>query len=176
MSSARVRYIKQFFPIESYSYDSGTVTITANTQFLYTGLPVYLNSTIQYSNFKGTANVLNGNTFTVNVSARNYIQDLSHFSVDGYLPGQTGGQVEHTLPRGTGCDTVVQSFVNGSGGASYDIDLSLDKTHWIKFDSVTHGTVDGNTSAVFIAPGWAYLRANLSSVGANTNLVIMTSE
>lgn len=183
MSTQRVKYIKQFFPIESYTYDSANTraVIVANTVYtnlLYTGLPIYLCSNIQYSNFKTVANnvVANSNTFTSSVSAVNYIQNMSHIGVDGYLPGQTGPQAEQTLPRGTGCDTVVQSFVNGTGGASYNLELSLDTTHWINFASVTHGSDNGNTVATFIAPGWAYMRANLSSVGANTNLVIMSSE
>lgn len=181
MSSQRVRKPKQFFPIESYSYDSANsiATIVANTAFtdlLYANASIYLDSQIRQESYKSSVKTISGNTFTASVPVNQYIQTLTHFSVDGYLPGQTGGQVSHTLPRGTGCDTVIQSYVSGSGGASYSIELSLDTEHWISFASVSHGTNDGNTSAVFIAPGWAYMRANLSSVGANTNLVLMTSE
>lgn len=181
MSTQRVKTIKQFFPIESYSYDSVTsmASIVANTSYtnlLFANVVVYLNSTTQYSNYKTSVNTISGNTFTAFVPYNQYLQSLSHFSVDGYLPGQTGNQTELTLPRGTGCDTVIQSYVTGTGGASYKIDVSLDAAHWINLTSMSHNTTNGNTVYTLVSPGWAYMRANLTSVGANTNLVVMSSE
>lgn len=181
MATTRVKKPKQYFPIESYSYDlaNSNVTIVANTAYtnlLFANVSIYLASATQYTDYKTSVRTVSGNTFTASVATAQYIQNLSHFGVDGYLPGQTGGQTEHTLPRGTGCDTVVQSYVDGTGGASFEIQLSLDKEHWIYFSDISHSNTDGNTSAIFIAPGWAYMRANLISVGANTNLVIMSSE
>ena len=120
----------------------------------------------------GTANVTGANSFTVSSTINP--QDLTHFSINGAI--STGVTDAHTIPRGTGADTVVQSYVNGSNGAVYKIDLSLDGSHWINYTSVTHGSSDGNTMYNIISPGWAYLRANVTTIGANTNLVLMTSE
>lgn len=181
MATTRVKYHKQYFPIESYTFDSANsvATIVANTAYtnlLYANLAIYLASSSQYTDYKTSVGTVSGNTFTASVATAQYIQNLSHFGVDGYLPGQTGGQEEHTLPRGTGCDTVVQSFVSGTGGASYNIDVSLDKSHWIPVGTITHTTASEDTGFITISPGWVYMRANLISVGANTNLVILTGE
>ena len=172
MSTPRVKYIKKYFPIESYSYSSGTVTVNATNHGLFTGVPVSLTSDIHYSSYNGTANVTGANSFTVSSTINP--QDLTHFSINGAI--STGVTDAHTIPRGTGADTVVQSYVNGSNGAVYKIDLSLDGSHWINYTSVTHGSSDGNTMYNIISPGWAYLRANVTTIGANTNLVLMTSE
>ena len=96
--------------------------------------------------------------------------------VNGYLSGQTGDKEEQTLPRATGTDSIIQSYVNGTAGASYTIQVSLDANHWINANTITHGTDNGNTTYATIKPGWAYMRANVASIGANTNLVIMTGE
>lgn len=181
MSTQRVKTIKQYFPIESYSFDSANsiATIVANTAYtnlLFANLNIYLSSTTQYTNYKTSVKTVVGNTFTATVETAQYIQNLSHFGVDGYLPSQTGSQAEQTLPRGTGTETIVQSYVSGTGGASYIIDVSLDKTHWIPAANVVHSSVNNDTGFVTISPGWAYYRANLTSVGANTNLVIMSGE
>lgn len=176
MSSSRVKHIKQFYQINSYKFDSanGLVTVTANGHNLFSNVKVILTSDINYDGVKGVANVTSSNTFTV--STITDPQFLTHYVVYGYLPGQTGAQVEQTLPRATGTDTIIQSYVNGTGGASYYIDVSLDSSNWIRANSITHGSDSGNTTYVTIKPGWAYYRANVASVGANTNLVIMSGE
>lgn len=177
MSVARVRYIKQFFGISNYSFDStnGILTITtANSHNLFTGIPITVTSDKSYDAVVGTANVTSSNTFTIRTNIG--LQYADNFCVNGYLPGQTNGQQAHTLPRGTGCNTVIQSYVNGAGGSTYNIHVSLDGNHWVALNTVIHGSSDGNTMYSTIEPGWAYMRANLVSVGANTNLVIMTSE
>lgn len=176
MSTQRVKYIKQFFPLTSYTYNNNVFSVVANNHLLFTGVPVYLTSDRNYGAVKGIANVTSSNTFTVTTEGTFFDQQLTHFAVDGYLPTQTGGQSEHTLPRGTGCDTVVQSYVNGTGGASFVVEVSLDKYHWIPSANITHSTTNNDTGFITISPGWAYMRTNINSIGANTNLVIMTGE
>ena len=174
MSVSRVKYSKQFFSVSTVSFDSGTgtVTVTANSHGLFTGIPVALTSDTNYSVINGNATVTSANTFTI----ASYVnpQFVTHFSINGFLTiGEKGAQ---TLPRATGTETIVQSYVNGAGGASYKLDVSLDKEHWITLNTITHASVSGNTSYATISPGWAYYRANVASIGANTNLVIMSGE
>jgi hypothetical protein len=178
MSVSRVKYAKNYYPVQSFTYDTGNnlVTIvTPSNHNLWTGLNVSLTSDVTYGACYGTANVTSANTFSIKYS--NYIDgNITNYEINGYLPGTTGPQTEQTLPRATGTDTVIQSFVNGAGGASYSVEVSLDKAHWISIGSVTHASVDQNTSSITIKPGWAYYRANVTSVGANTNLVVMSGE
>jgi len=176
MSSQRVRYIRQFFPIGSYTYNTTTATysITANNHLLFEGVPVYLVSEPYNTTHLSTANVTSSNTF--NVSCPSDLPKLSHYYVNGYLSNQTGVKPEHTLPRATGTETIVQTYVNGTGGASLSVDVSLDTQHWINVGSIVNGTASGNTGYITISPGWAYMRPNVVSIGANTNLVIMTGE
>lgn len=177
MSLSRVKYAKQYYPVQSYTYDTanGTVTIVTPTSHnLWSNLYVSLVSNITYAACYGTANVISANTFIVQYS--NYIDGLTNYEINGYLPGTTGGQTEQTLPRGTGTDTIIQSYVNGSNGASYIVEVSLDKTHWIATANVTHANVDQDTAFITIKPGWAYYRANVSAIGNNTNLVLLSGE
>lgn len=176
MSVSRIKYIKQFFPIQSYVFDSANsqIVITSNNHILYANANINLTSGIQYEAY--SAKVVSNTTNTFTVAATANLAYLTNYYVNGYVTGQTGGKDPQTLPRATGTDTVVQSYVDGTGGASYSIEVSLDNSHWIDFASISHATSDGNTQHAFISPGWAYMRANLSSIGANTNLVIMTAE
>lgn len=170
MSVSRVKYIKEYNPIVSYTYSSGTVSVTANNHGLFTGIPVSLTSDIHYSAVNGLANVTSANTFTV----ESYIhpQDLTHFSINGYI--STGVKEAQTLPRGRGIDSVLQSYTNGSGGATVSIDVSLDTENWISLGSMT--VTSTNSAYIFVSPSWAYYRANVSTLAANTNLVLMSSE
>nr|QMP83659.1 MAG: hypothetical protein [Caudoviricetes sp.] len=171
MSVSRVKTIKQYFPITSYSYSSSntTVSITANNHGLFTGIPVALTSDKHYSAYNGSANVTSSNTFTV----QSYVnpQDLTHFSIDGYIA--TGAGEAQTLPRGRGVDSVIQTYTNGAGGATVSIDVSLDIQHWINLGTMT---VTTNSAFISVSPSWAYYRANVTSLTANSNLVLMSSE
>lgn len=172
MSVSRVKYPKQFSPVFSTTFNSGTVIVTANNHGLFTGIPVALTSDKNYAVINGYATVTSANTFTIpsNINP----QYVTHFAINGYL--SSGEKEAQTLPRATGTETIVQSYVNGAGGAAYKLDVSLDKEHWVTLQTVSHASVSGNTSYVTISPGWAYYRANVSSIGANTNLVVMSGE
>lgn len=177
MSVSRVKYQKQYFPINSYTVDSANnqINIVANNHILYDGLTVALTSNKEYTSFSGPVTVTSANTFVVNC-ANKLIQSLTNYCVTGYLDGQTGIQQPVTLPRGTGTDAIIQSYVSGDGGANYKINVSLDTEHWIETANVEHNTTDGNTQYTLISPGWAYFSANIISIGANTNLIIMSCE
>lgn len=174
MGQSRVKNITQTFGISSYTFDSSNSIIkitTTNNHDLFTGIPVLLNSDIQYTSNTTVANVQTANTFWANSSV--YLNNLTSYTIKGYLSNNSGVQSEITLPRGTGVPLIIESYVQGTGGAAYGIDLSTDGKHWISNTSyIIHTTSDGNTANTEIIPGWPYMRANLGSVGANTNLVI----
>lgn len=177
MSTSRVKYQKQFFPVSSFSKDTanGLITVTTSANHgLFTGIPVTITSGASYDAHTATITVSSANTFII--GCNKHIQNIDNYCINGFITGQTGPQAPHTLPRGTGCDTVVQSYVNGAGGAAYSVEVSLDNDHWITLSTVTHPTTTGNTMFTLVSPGWAYMRANLTSIGSNTNLVLMTSE
>nr|QMP83395.1 MAG: hypothetical protein [Caudoviricetes sp.] len=176
MSVSRVKYQKQFFPVEAYNYDwaNGKVVITSTGHILHNNVTVTLASGASYDALTGLVTVINANTFSV--PAITNLQFIDNYALNGYVSGQSGEKPAQTLPRGTGCDAVIQSYVTGTGGASYKIDVSLDTEHWISHSTITHSTTSGNTYFITVAPGWAYYRANVTSIGANTNLVIMSSE
>lgn len=176
MSVSRIKYIKQFFPIQSYVFDSANsqIVITSTNHPLYANANINLTSGIQYEAYNAKVVSKTVNTFTVSASAN--LAYLTNFYINGYVTGQTGAKDPQTIPRATGTDTVIQSYVDGSGGASYIIEVSLDNSHWISLGTMTHASSDGNTAFTTISPGWAYMRANIASIGANTNLVIMTAE
>lgn len=172
MSVSKVRYIKQFFPVSSYTYNTNVYTVTANSHGLFTGIPVTLTVGTSYDAFTGPATVVDADTFTVGCTK--HMGNIDNYCINGYVSGQTGEKPEQTLPRGTGSDVLIQSYVYGTGGASYKIDVSLDKEHWINLGTINHATSNGNTAFIPVAPNWAYMRPNVTSIGANTNLVIMT--
>lgn len=172
MSVSRVKYIKQYFPLTSYSYSTSnnTVYVTATNHGLFTGIPVALTSDKHYTAYNGSANVTSSNTFTI----QSYInpQDLTHFSISGYTA--SGEKDAQTLPRGRGIDSVIQTYTNGSGGSTVAIDVSLDTENWISLGRMT--VTSSNSGYIFVNPSWAYYRANVTSIDANTNVVLMSSE
>lgn len=173
MSLSRIKYIKQNFPISSYTYANGKITVTSSGNHnLFTGLPVTLISDINYYAVNGTANVTSANTFSINYTK--HVQDLTHYGYNGYI--STGAKDAQTLPRATGTETIVQSYVTGTGGAAYNIDVSLDAQHWIVAANATHTSTSDDTVFLTISPGWAYYRANVTAIGANTNLVFISGE
>lgn len=177
MSVSRVKYHKQSYPITSYTVNGNVISVIANNHVLFTGIPVSLISDKDYFAATASANVTSSNTFTVTVPYNGTLSNqLTHYSINGYVTGQTGNKDARTLPRATGTDTIVQSYVIGTGAASYNIDVSLDKEHWIPAANVVHSNTSGDTGFITIKPGWAFMRANVVSIGANTNLVIMTGE
>ena len=171
MSVSRVKYINQYFPLDSYSYSSSnnTVSVTSESHGLYTGANIALTSDKHYSAYNGIATVTSANTFTMESNINP--QDLTHFSINGYLT--TGLGEAQTLPRGRGIDSVIQCYANGAGGGTVSIQVSLDKNHWITLGSMT---VTTNSGYISVSPSWAYYRANVSTLTANSNLVLMSSE
>lgn len=124
----------------------------------------------------GTTSQTGSQTSTANpewgMSVRKYAGQVV---IDYYNAGMTGGQPSFTIPRGQGdTNAVMQSFVTGTGGATYTLELSQDGIHWITaVATVTHAGTTGDTAFVTISPAWAYGRINLSVIGAATTLTVL---
>lgn len=185
MSTPRVRFLNQKIWISQTTWDAETETLTVECQVphnLYTGALAIVTSTLtlDHYNTPKPVTVISPTVFTVSFPGTEY----THFQYDvhpyvvvnGFLPGQTGGIGQYTLPRQTGNAAIVQSYVTGTGGASYAIEVSLDGIHWISAATITHTTTTDDTGFVTIEPGWAYIRPNITSIGTNTTLSIITGQ
>ena len=176
MSSSKTHKLRQIFSVQSFSWTGDNLTIvTAQPHLLYNGITVTAhNIDAAYDSVKGAVTVVNATTFTIagTFTKGNFYQ----YQVDGFLPGQTGGIGSYSLPRSLAYPVIVQSYVKGTGGAAYKVEVSMDSEHWIEAATVTHTTTTDDTGFVTIQPGWAYMRPNITSIGVNTNLVIIRGE
>lgn len=173
MSASRIKYITQEFPLASSTWNGSVYTantVSANS-LLFSNVEVTLiGSTKTYT---APITVLANNQFSMSMNAAQH--DQYHlYQVKGYLPGQTGPQSAQALQRGMATDAIVQSFVTGTGAAQYNIEVSLDTEHFINSATIIHNTTSGDTGFITVAPGWSHFRANITSVGANTLLTIIT--
>ncbi len=172
MSASRINYITQEFGISSSAWANNvyTANTTANN-YLFTGAEVRLLGSVR--TYTAPVTVIANNQFTVNMTAE-YRDNYNSYIVKGYLPGQTGARTPQAIQRGMATDAIIQSYVTGTGGAQYTIDVSLDSQHWINAATVAHSTTSNDTGFVTVAPGWCFYRANVASVGANTLLSIIS--
>jgi len=172
MSASRIKYFTQSGTIVSATWSNDVFTAnTAVNHLLFNGVNVQLSG--QSRTYDGPVTVLANNQFSVPVT-RDNLDNFSSYTVKGYLPGQTGPQNVQSMQRGMNTDAIVQSYVTGTGGAAYTLEVSLDNEHFINAVSFVHTTTSGDTGFVAVSPGWTHLRANVASIGANTLLTIMS--
>ena len=176
MSSTKTHRLRQIFSVQSFSWSGDNLTIvTAVPHLLYSGVTVTAhNIDSAYDSVKGIVTVVNPTTFTI--AGKFTRGSFYQYQVDGFLPGQTGGIGSYTMPRQLSYPMVIQTYVSGTGGATLAIEVSLDGAHWIQAATIQHAMTNDDTAFVTIEPGWAYLRPNITSIGANTMLSIITSE
>lgn len=175
MSASRIKYTTQQFPIINQVLDvanNKVILTTDQLHYLYNGAIVKIFSENGEEIFDTSVTVSGNTSFTIEkIPTRNrYI----FYHVLGYLPGQTGSKSPEALQRGMATPAIIQSYVTGTGGASYNIEVSLDNSHWINAASFSHTTTSGDTGFVTVTPGWTYYRANVVSIGANTTLTLMS--
>jgi hypothetical protein len=117
-----------------------------------------------------TVTVTNATTFTVaNIKA---IDFKNGNCLIGFLSTGQTGIFTFTAPR-SGASMVVQSFVTGTGGATYELMASLDNVHWVALAAVVHPGTTDDTQFVSIEPAWAYIGINVSSIGTATDLTVL---
>ncbi len=176
MSSRKVRPIVRLLPILSAVYSAGVTTITTATHYLASDDLV----TIRFQDVPQVllniaVTVTSGTTFTI-VTPMDYRLVGNNVEIAFYATGQTGGQPSITFNHQTGNSGVVQSWVVGTGGAVYTIEGSLDDVHWSNGDAaVTHAGITNDTQSSTVEPAWAYLRPNITSIGAATKLYFLVS-
>jgi hypothetical protein len=182
MSSTKIRKVKAPVLDATLTWSANTLTVVTTTAHnLVTGDLVDIevqNSPQELIQVPVT--VTNSTTFTV--SASPYWTDVSvptatlngKVTISFFRTGQTG-RFAFTAPRSSGIAAVVQSFVIGTGGASYTLDGSLDGVHWTNIATITHTTTTGDTQSAQVSPAWAYLSINITSIGAATSLTVLYS-
>ena len=176
MSSRKVKTIKVILPYTATSAVLNTlVCVTTVAHLLVTGDLVSVLASSGVQDYVSVAvTVIDAYTFSITVSG-------SLYSTSGYVHipfFRTGIVGRQLFPSNhiTGTPAVVQSYVSGTGGASYTIDQSLDGIHWTPSGiTVSHSTTDQDTQGNLVSGDWAYLAINVSVVGAATSLNVMYS-
>ena len=177
MSSRKIKPFVRNLLIKSAVYDNNTKLTLIETSIVHSLVSLDL-VTLRFPNLPQILlnvpiDVISTTKFTIATYQDFGLNTGTNLEVGYYSTGMTGGQDSLTLSSSTALVAVVQSHVSGVGGAVYTIEGSLDGLHW-STDAViiTHLGVDGNTQAATISPSWAYLRINITSIGAATRLYI----
>lgn len=175
MSVKLTRVLSQSFAISSTTWNGGILTIhTPQPHNLFTGVDVFTVPDVGQAQYEGPVTVISGTSFSLPVE-RDWGR-FGSYTINSFLPGQAGPMQSYSFPRYLGVPTPIQSYVTGTGGASYTLEVSLDGVHWIPVSSTQHDTVSGDTGFTVIAPGWVYLRPNIASIGGNTTLTFITGQ
>lgn len=181
MSTAKVKKIKRQIQYTATwaSGGGGVLTVTtASAHYLTSGDVVSLifNDSPQLLP-SVVATVTNSTVFTVPCATINLAQTVGLAEIAFYGSAQTGAQAAFTLPRGQGSgNMIIQSYVTGTGGATYTLELSLDNAHWItSVATVTHAGTTNDTAFIAVDPAWAYARLNISALPAGTQLSVLVS-
>lgn len=176
MNTGRVKYITQDKQVRNHSWDNTKLVInTTENHGLYNNVTVSLLNIEHNEYVTGLANIISSNSFSI-IPDKTLPGRYVLYRINGYLPGQTGPQSAQPIPRGLGTDAIIQSYVTGSNGANYKVEVSLDTEHWVNVASITHTSTTGDTGFITITPGWSHFRANVVAVGNNTLLTVMTGQ
>ena len=175
MALTRLQNIEQRFTATSFSWDATGLLLTITSHKFIAGITVTVpNIDSAYDSITGVIQVVDANT--IRVVSDPVLGRFAEVIVRGFLPGQTGYTDVYSIRKGEGSETVLQSWVTGTGGAAYNVELSMDGTHWINSATVTHTTVSGDTGGFTFTAGWAYIRFNITSLGASTILSIILGD
>jgi len=181
MSNQRALKIVRTLPYTA-TYLNGVLTVTTQTAHY-----LLSNDNISLHGYRSQAvmsiankpvTVVNATSFTIDYlftdesHALEFLKGIMETSV--FRAGVTG-RFSFSLGKTTGSPIVIQSFVIGTGGASYTLDVSLDNEHWTNVATVTHIGTTGDTQSAQIAPVWVYGSIDITSIGAATSLTILHS-
>jgi hypothetical protein len=176
MSSRKVKPFKRTLNIVSAVYSSitGLVTFVTNTHYLTNGNLITVSfPDVPQILLDVPVTFVSSTSFTIPTPMDYRLSPSTEIEIKYYSTGQTGGQESLTLASSTTLPAVIQSWVSGTGTAVYTVEASLDNLHWTTDGvSITHTAADGNTQAVTISVSWAYVRINITSIGASTKLYV----
>lgn len=174
MSTRRVKQATRTLKVLSSTFLNGVTTITVDqTHYLTTGDLVTvrtINNPIVFVDIPVT--VTSATAFSIVTVNDCRITETAEVQINFYATGQTGGMPGITLANVSGAPAVLQSYVKGTGGATYTIEGSLDNVHWTLdgAGTITHLGVTDNTQAAIISPAWLWVRINITVIGAATKL------
>lgn len=176
MSSQRVRKIKNPTIQYTATWTANILTVvTASANNVVVGDIIQLVSNNVPQVLSGAvASVISTTSFTIAASSAFSGMIIGNITTDFFRTGQTGRNII-TYPRSVGNSGVIQSYVSGTGAATYVLEGSLDGIHWSTLSTITHTTTDQNTQFVTVEPSWSYLAANITTIGAATRLDIFVS-
>jgi hypothetical protein len=175
MANTRFQYLDQSFTITSFAWDGTGLVCTLNGHKLINGVVARaINTSSSYDSVTGTVQVINVNSFRI-VSAP-VLGSFNEVRVNCWLPTQTGVTKTYSLKKGEGSETVVQAYVIGTGGAVFDVQFSLDGVGWTTASTVTLTTVNLNAGGFTFTAGWGYIRLNITSIGTNTQLIVVIGD
>jgi hypothetical protein len=175
MSSRKVTPLVRTLTIVNSTYQptfGNTLIDVLETHYLTTGDLItvrFLNVPQIFENVPVT--VTSGTAFTIDTPYDCKIDSRGEIKVRFYSTGMTGTQSPITVNSTTALAAVMQLWTSGTGGAVYTVEGSLDGIHFNTDSNITtHLGVNGDTQAVVITVSWAYLRLNITSIGAATKL------
>ena len=116
--------------------------------------------------------VVDTSTITVSILATDKYDFVNQQALIPYLStGQTGRfTVPFALEKNSG---VIQYIVLGTGGASFTVAGSLDKNIPLPaLATVTLPTTNNATDFLVVTAPYTYIHFNITSIGANTQLII----
>jgi len=157
------------------TYANGVLTVTtAAPHYLATGDIVSLNDGQGQQDAGNVVTVTGASTLTIRGPHELFLAGT--LTLDVFRTGVTGRQILQTnRSSANGAAAVIQSFVTGTGAASYTIDASLDGVHWTNIATITHGATTNDTQSGSVAPAWAYISINITAIGAATSLEVFAA-
>jgi streptogramin lyase len=117
-----------------------------------------------------------GTTITVTMANKPDTVPGANAKIDFNYYKTTGTKTAFTIAKSDASSAVFQSYVKGTGGATYQLEVSLDGSHWVNLgSSQVHTGSNDHTLAQTIEPNWVYGRLNISVLGASTKIYALLS-
>ena len=173
MALTRIQYLERRLPIESFVWDSTGLVVTITGHKITNGFTVTApNLHSSYNSVSGIVEVIGVNSFRI--VADEVLGSFTEVIVRGFT--NTGLTPSYSIRKGEGAETVVQSWVTGTGGCTFTVQFSMDGLHWIDSVNITHTTINNDTGGFTFTAGWAYMRLNITTLGANTILTVIVGD
>lgn len=173
MALTRIQYLEQRLPIEAFEWDATGLVVTITGHKIIEGFTVTApNFHSAYNSVTGVVEVIDANNFRI--VADQVLGSFTEIIVRGFM--STGYSPVYSIRKGEGAETVFQSWVTGTNGATFTAEFSMDGVHWINSANVIHTTTDGDTGGFTFTAGWAYLRLNITALGASTILTVVMGD
>lgn len=161
---------------------AGVMTVTTVLTGTSTPTPHYLKSgdvvnfilpeTTLEANGK-VVTYVDANQFTVPMVGYERLTSSGFVDVGFFSAGQTGDQGIFTIaPSSANQVSIVQMTALGAAGAVLVLSVSNDKIGWVQVATVTLASANFATDFVQIANNWNYGKISITSVGADTAVVV----